>query len=115
SFLSTVPRPPSPPLFPYTTLFRSGELGLPAVPASKPAHRRTARLTRTLRTRWWPRFLLAGALLVIVSVTLLSGAAAAWVGISGAAIITVTVFRAASMKPDEYRYEPPVPPGGTSG
>jgi len=88
-------------------------MGLPAVPASKPARRRTARLARTLRTRWW--FLLAGALLVIVSVTLLSGAAAAWAGISGAAIVTVTVFRAASMKPDEYMYEPPVPPGGTSG
>jgi hypothetical protein len=92
-----------------------GAMGLPAVPASKPARRRTARLARTLRTRWWPRFLLAGALLVIVSVTLLSGAAAAWAGISGAAIVTVTVFRAASMKPDEYMYEPPVPPGGTSG
>ena len=92
-----------------------GALGLPAVPAGKPARRRGARLARTLRTRWWPRLLLAGVLLVLVSATLLSGAAAAWIGISGVAIITVAVFRAAGMKPDEYRYEPPVPPGGTGG
>ena len=92
-----------------------GALGLPAVPVGKPARRRTARLARTLRTRWWPRFLLAGVLLVILSATLLTGAAAAWVGISGAAVITVAVFRAASMTPDDYRREPPVPPGGISG
>ena len=88
---------------------------MPAVPASKPARRRTARLARTLRTHWWPRFLLAGALLVIVSVTLLSGMAAALVGISGAAIFTVAMFRAASLKPGDYRREPPVPPGGHGG
>ena len=92
-----------------------GALGLPAVPAGKPAHRGGAQLARTLRTHWWPRFLLTGVVLVLLSAFLITGAAAAWVGISGAAIVTVTVFRAASMKPDEYRYEPPVPPGGTSG
>lgn len=89
--------------------------GLPVVPAGRLAHRRGARLARTLRTRWWPRFLLAGVLLVILSATLLTGAAAAWVGISGAAVITVAVFRAAVMTPDDYRREPPVPPGGASG
>src|SRR5713226_5484051 len=89
-----------------------GPLGLPAVPVGKPARRRTARLARTLRTRWWPRFLLAGVLLVILSATLLTGSVAAWVGISGAAVITVAVFRGASMKPDDYRREAPVPPGG---
>jgi len=88
-----------------------GPLGLPAVSAGKPARRRAAPLARTLRTRWWPRFLLAGVLLVIISATLLTGAAAAWVGISGAAVITVAVFRAASMTPDDHRREPPVPPG----
>ena len=92
-----------------------GTLGLPAVPARKPARRRTARLARTLRTRWWPRFLFAGVLLIIISVTLLSGAAAAWIGISGAAIITVTAFRGLSMTDDEYRHEPPVPPGSSGG
>jgi len=85
---------------------------LPAVPVGKPARRRPARLARTLRTRWWPRFLLAGVLLVILSATLLTGSVAAWVGISGAAVITVAVFRGASMKPDDYRREAPVPPGG---
>jgi len=54
-------------------------------------------------------------LLVIVGATLVSGAAAAWIGISGAAIVTITVFRAATMTPDEYKYEPPVPPGGPGG
>jgi uncharacterized membrane protein YphA (DoxX/SURF4 family) len=92
-----------------------GTLGLPAVPAGKPARRSSARLARTLRTRWWPRFLLAGVLLVIAGVTLLTGMAAAWAGIAGAAIITVAVFRAASGKPDDYKHETPVPPGGQGG
>ena len=89
-----------------------GPLGLPAVPAGKPARRKTARLARTLRTRWWPRFLLAGVLLVIISATLLTGTAAAWVGVSGVAAICVGVFRAATMKPDDSRREAPVSPGG---
>jgi hypothetical protein len=49
--------------------------GASAVPASKPAPSRSARLAATLRTRWWPRFLLVGALLAVVGVTLLSGMA----------------------------------------
>jgi len=53
-----------------------------------------------------------GVLLVIISATLLTGSAAAWVGISGLAAICVGVFRASTMKPDDYRYEAPVPPGG---
>jgi len=88
-----------------------GPLGLPAVPAGKPAHRRGARLARTLRTSWWPRFFLAGVLLLIVAATLLSGAAATWAGISGATIIFVAAARALSMTPDDYRREPPIPPG----
>jgi hypothetical protein len=92
-----------------------GALGLPAVPAGKPARRRGARLARTLRTRWWPRFLLVGVVLIIVAATMVGGAAAAWLGLSGAAIITVAVFRAASMTPEDYRREPPIPPGGLSG
>ena len=88
-----------------------GALGLPVVPARKPARRGGAQLAWTLRTCWWPRFLLVGVALVLLSAYLLTGAAAAWVGISGAAVITVAVFRAASMTPDDYRREPPVPPG----
>jgi len=76
-----------------------GPLGLPAAPVGKPARRQAAPLARTLRARWWPRFLLAGVLLVIISATLVTGSAAAWFGISGAAVITVAVFRAASMTP----------------
>ena len=89
-----------------------GALGLPAVPAGKPARRGGAQLARTLRTRWWPRFLLAGVLLVLLGAYLLTGAAAAWVGISGAAVAIVAIFRGATMKPDDYRREAPVPPGG---
>jgi hypothetical protein len=54
-------------------------------------------------------------LLVIISATLLTGSAAAWAGICGAALITVAVFRAASMTPEDYRREPPVPPGSGGG
>ena len=92
-----------------------GALGLPAVPASKPARRGGAQLARTLRTRWWPRFLLVGVLLVLLGAYLLTGAAAAWVGISGAVVITLAIVRGATMKPEDYRREAPVPPGDAGG
>jgi len=89
-----------------------GALGLPAAPAGKPARRRTARLARALRTRWWPRFLLAGALVVVVGATLVSGAAAPWVIFAGAAIIFFGLFGLLSMlSADDYRRQPPMPPG----
>jgi hypothetical protein len=88
-----------------------GALGLPAVPAGRPARRTGARLARTLRTRWWPRFLLAGVLVVVVGATLVSGAAAPWVMFAGAAIIFAIAAWALSMSPGEYRHEPPIPPG----
>ena len=88
-----------------------GTQGLPAVPVGKPAPRRAARLARTLRTRWWPRFLLAGMLLVVVGVTLLSGAAEAWVVAAGAVIVFVVATRALSMSSGDYRRESPRPPG----
>ena len=84
---------------------------MPAVRVGKPARPRAARLVRMLRTRWWPRFLLAGVLLVVVGVTLLSGAAKAWVVGAGAAVIYVIGLRSLSMTPAEYRREPPMPPG----
>ena len=45
----------------------------PVAPARKRARRRAGRLARTLRTRQWPRFMLARVLLVVVGATLLSG------------------------------------------
>jgi len=71
-------------------------------------------VARTLQTRWWPRFLLAGALLVTVGTTLLSGAAETWVVLAGGAIIFVVAVRSLSMTPDDYRREPPTPPGAGS-
>jgi O-antigen/teichoic acid export membrane protein len=89
---------------------------LPAAPAGKPARRRTARLAWALRTRWWPRFLLAGGLLVVIGTTLLGGAAGAWVAGAGGAIIFISAFWLLSMSPADYRREPPVPPGaGAAG
>ncbi|SRR5258708_24861332 len=91
-----------------------GALGLPAVPAGKPAHRRAARLARTLRTRWWPRFLLAGALLVAVGATLLSGMAETVIVGFGALIIFIIFLRSLSMSDADYRREPPTWPRGGS-
>jgi hypothetical protein len=92
-----------------------GALGLPAVPAGKPARRRAARLARTLRTRWWPRFLLVGVLTVVVGATVVGGAAGIWVVGAGAAIIFVIACWLLSLTPDEYGREPPVPPGAPGG
>ena len=93
-----------------------GALGLPAAPAGRPARRRGARLARTLRTRWWPRFVLTGALVVVIGATLVSGAAAPWVVFAGAAIIFMGLFGLLSMSPADSRREPPMPPGaGAAG
>jgi hypothetical protein len=88
-----------------------GALGLPAVRVSKPARPRAARLARTLRTRWWPRSLLSGVLLVVVGVTLLSAGAKAWVVDACTAIIFVIGLRSLSMTPADNEREPPMPPG----
>jgi len=88
-----------------------GALGLPAVPAGRPARRKRTRLARTLRTRWWPRFLLTGVLVVVVGATVVSSAAAPWVILAGAAIIFVVACSALASKPSDYRREGPVPPG----
>jgi hypothetical protein len=103
--------------------------GATAVPAAKTS--RAAGLARTLRTRWWPRYALAGAVLAVVGVTLLGGAAQALVALFG---ITVFLFAVAHglgvhnrdpVDVEQGRYqmtlgrsseigsrrEPPVPPG----
>jgi hypothetical protein len=88
-----------------------GALGLPAAPARRPARRRGARVARTLRTRWWPRFLVTGVLVVVIGATLVSGAAAPWVIFAGAAIIFISLSWSLSMSPADYRRESPMPPG----
>jgi len=88
-----------------------GALGLPAVPAGRPARRKGARVARTLRTRWWPRFLLSGVLVIVVGATLVSGPAAPWVMFAGAAIIFAVACSALASTPGEYRREGPMPPG----
>ncbi len=65
-----------------------------AIPASEPATLRSARLARTLRTRWWPRFLLIGALLAVVGVTLLSGVAQDVMAPLGVLICLIAVLQA---------------------
>lgn len=64
--------------------------GATAVPAAKTSH--GAGPACTLRTRWWPRCALAGAILALVGVTLLSGAVQALVALLG---ITVFLFAVA--------------------
>jgi hypothetical protein len=56
-----------------------------AVPAAKAS--RGARLMRSARTRWWPRWALGGVVLTVIGVTLLSGPAQA-----GIALLGITVF-----------------------
>jgi hypothetical protein len=64
------------------------------VPASKPPTARSAGPARTLRTRWWPRFLLIGALLTVVGVTLLSGVAQAVTALLGVLIFLIALLKA---------------------
>jgi hypothetical protein len=58
-----------------------------AAMVGKPARRSDRRMVLILRTRWWPRFLVAGALLIVVGMTLLSCAGHAWVAGAEAAIL----------------------------
>lgn len=70
-------------------------------------------LARTLRTHWWPRVLLAGVVLVIVGVALLSGTTQGVVVLLGAAVFAFAAAQGLmgkSWNQDRGR-EPPVPPG----
>src|SRR5690606_40008734 len=54
SFFLTIPPPPRSPLFPYTTLFRSGHLGAQrCLPAQRPTH--ACELRPASRSRWAKR------------------------------------------------------------
>ena len=71
-------------------------------------------IMRTLRTAWWPRFLVAGVVLMVVGVALLSGAGQALVALGGAVVFVfaaVVGWQGKSWDQDRMR-EPPMPPGG---
>ena len=103
--------------------------GAAAVPGAKTSH--GARLARTLRTRWWPRVALAGAVLAVIGATALSGATQAWVALLGMTVFLFALLTGLGVhdrdpvRVQEGRYlmtlgrsseigsrrEPPVPPG----
>ena len=83
----------------------------PAVPAARAT--RGSSIVRTLRTAWWPRFLVVGLVLVVVGVTLLTGGAQALAALGGAVIFILAAavgLQGKSWERDSRR-EPPVPPG----
>jgi hypothetical protein len=104
--------------------------GLMAVPGAKNSY--GANLVRTLRTRWWPRFALVGAVLAIAGVTLLSGGAQGGAVLGGIAVFAFAVLQGlgvhhrdpvdGQLGSDQMvlagsscvgsRREPPVPAGG---
>ena len=79
--------------------------------ARKPPRRRLGRLLLTLRRSWWPRFFVAGVLLIVGGMTLLGGAAEAWVAGVGGVTVFVTISKLLSMSPADYNREGPVAPG----
>ena len=83
----------------------------PAVPAARAT--RGSSIARTLRTAWWPRFLVAGMVLAVVGATLLTGAAQALAFLGGAVIFifAATVGLQGKSWEQDSRREPPVPPG----
>jgi len=89
--------------------------GTPAAPAARPA--RGSSIALTLRTAWWPRFLVAGLVLAVVGVTLLSGTAQALVALGGAVVFVVAAVIGLGGKSwdRDSRHEPPMPLGGGRG
>lgn len=88
--------------------------GTPAAPAARET--RGSSIVRTLRTAWWPRFAVAGVVLTVIGVTLLSGAAQALVALGGAVVFVFAVTQGLQRKAwdQDRRREPPMPPGGGS-
>jgi hypothetical protein len=83
----------------------------PAAPVAQPT--RGSSMARTLRTAWWPRFVVAGLVLTVVGVTLLSGTAQGLVTIGGAVVFAfaAAVGLLGKSWDRDRRREPPVPPG----
>jgi hypothetical protein len=93
---------------------RRQDPAVPGTPAAPAAQRtRGSSIARTLRTAWWPRLLVAGLVLVIVGVTLLSGTAQGLVTLGGAVVFVFAAVRGWQGKSwdQDRRREPPVPPG----
>jgi hypothetical protein len=88
--------------------------GTPAAPAAQPT--RGSSIARTLRTAWWPRVLVAGLVLVIVGLTLLTDPAQALVTIGGAVVFVFAAVQGWQGKfwDQDRRREPPVPPGSSA-
>jgi hypothetical protein len=86
--------------------------GTSAAPAAQTT--RGSSILRTLRTAWWPRFLVVGVVLMIVGVTLLSSMAQALATLGGAVIgvFAVTVGLLGKSWDRDRMREPPMPPGG---
>lgn len=66
-----------------------------------------------MRVRWWLVFLLGGAVLVALGITLLAGVGQALVVFLGIAVMAFALMRA--LGDYDSRYEPPVPPGDPGG
>ena len=88
--------------------------GTPAAPAARET--RGSSIVRTLRTAWWPRFAVAGVVLTVIGVTLLSGAAQALVALGERWSSSLPLPRDCNRKAwdQDRRREPPMPPGGGS-
>jgi hypothetical protein len=104
--------------------------GLMAVPGAKNSS--GANLARTLRARLWPRFALAGGVLAIAGVTMLSGGAQGGAVLGGIAVFAFAVLQGLGVHQRDAvdgqlgrdqmvlagsscvgsRREPPVPAGG---
>jgi hypothetical protein len=82
-----------------------------AAKAGKPNPRSARSLVRTLRTRWWPRFLAASLVLIVVGITTVSNTAAkTGLILAAAAIVFVIAMKGLSPSSD-YKRERPIPPG----
>src|ERR1700761_8351331 len=85
--------------------------GAPVAPAARAA--RGGSVARTLRTAWWPRFMVAGLILIVVGGTLLADPAQALVTLAGALVFVFAAGHGGQGRfwEQDSRREPPVPPG----
>jgi hypothetical protein len=95
---------------------RSQDPGVPDVGAV-PGTKYGSAIARTLRTRWWPRFLVAGVVLAVLGVTLLSGTAQVIVVLLGALTFVSAAAQGLMGKSwdEDRRREAWLPPGSGGG